>query len=244
MGRKKRKSKKPEVVSSSSTAPLLSDVPVFEGIVEEVVVTAPSRFPFLVLVLLISILSAFYYLANSDTAALFPGFDNTETLPSVRQQVQEVLKKVRLLRSSSNFKEAYQLLRKMHEKFPEDANLNMELAWHHVQKGTFVFAAEYFELAEKKFPRNSQLNFYRGELHLRWGRKIALSAQGGSIAYGRKLDILSDSSEHLKKSAAFFLDSMEGEFVHNRDAAIEKNKEALEATKPCSGMHFHKFSPF
>ena len=147
------------------------DVPIFQGVVDDVEVRPPRRFVYLVFLFFCALLGSFYYLATSEKAAAFLNMPASDPPPTIRQKVQETLQRVTRLRADSKYDEAYELLQTLHQKYPEEPNLNRELGWHHVEKGLYVFAEEYFELAAEKVPNNSKLSFYRGELYLRWAEQ-------------------------------------------------------------------------
>jgi len=208
---------------------------IFEGIVERYEVRRPSRFVFVVTLLLLGLVVAFYMLATSEHGAAIMNLAATEPPPTARQQVQDALRRIDDLRAQSRYDEAYALLHQFHELYPEEANLNRELGWHHVEKGLYVFAAEYFELAAEKTPGNSKLNWCRGELHLRWGERVEEEAARGDIDEREKVERLGEAADHFARSRDFFTAANAGDYVYNRDSARDKRRKAVD------GWHRSRF---
>lgn len=227
--RKKNKKQKQSVQPEAQQQPRENEsAPIFQGVVEDVEVKPPNRFVFLVLLFFVALLGAFYYVATSEKAAAFLNLPASDPPPTVRQKVQENLKQVMRLRAESKYDEAYTLLHEAHEKYPEEPNLNRELGWHHVEKGLFVFAAEYFELAAEKIPNNSKLNFYRGELHHRWGERVDSEASRPLIDENKKHRLIDEAREHFEKSRNFLSQSLSGKYVYNKSASEKKLRLATD----------------
>ena len=211
----------------SSSAPE-DNLPVFEGFIDNVEVRPPRRFVYLVFLFFLAILLGFYYLATSEKAAAFLNLPVSDPPPTIRQKVQETLQRVVRLRADSKYDEAYELLQSLHQKYPEEPNLNRELGWHHVEKGLYVFAEEYFDLAAEKVPKNSKLSFYRGELFLRWANRTDDEASRPLLDEDEKHRLIKEAIEQFEKSRTFFQQSLEGHYVFNGDSSKKKLIKATE----------------
>ncbi len=199
---------------------------VYHGLVEEVSVRKPG-YPFLIgSILLLALTGAIYFLGTTEGAALFSEYAHKDEEPSLKEKVGVLLAKVARLRAQSSYDAAYVLLRDFHELHPEESNVNRELGWHNMQKGYFVFAAEYYELSADVTPGNAQLNYYRGELHLRWGEGELRKTQSGTMNYREKERYITEAIDHYAQAIDFFTRSALGENPYNKDRSLEKSKEA------------------
>ena len=202
---------------------------VYEGIVQRVVVRRSGRFVYLVFFFFILLLGGIYHLSTEEEGYGLLYSPSTPLSPSVRQRVGEVIDQVMSLRAKSKYDEAYALLKEMHEKYPEQAALNRELAWHNVEKGLYVFASEYFDLAAERMPANSKLNFYRGELHRRWAKRYTEDASHPNKKGKQRYHLLSTALEHLELSRSYFQKSLDGDYIFNFDGVKVKLEEVDEA---------------
>lgn len=204
-------------------------VTIYHGIVEDMEVRPPSRVVYLLTVVLLAGAAGFVHVAGSEEWSLVLASAPQE--PSARQQVQEAMDRALMLRAQGQVEESYALLRAAHERFPEEPNLNRELGRHHLDRGLWIFAQEYFELAAKETPKNGRLNASQGELHRRWGAERERAAASGPD--DARLTALADARDHYDQAAAFFDEARAGVSPYEPEPSRRSADDARESSIRC-----------
>ena len=204
-------------------------VTIYHGIVEDMEVRPPSRVVYLLAIVLLAGAAGFVHVAGSEEWSLVLAPAAQE--PSERQQVQTAIDRALMLRAQGQVEESYALLRVTHERFPEEPNLNRELGRHHLDRGLWTFAQEYFELAAEKTPKNGRLNASQGELHRRWGAERERSGATGADA--ARLTALAEAREHYDRAAAFFDEARAGFSPYEPEPSRRSADDAREGSIRC-----------
>lgn len=230
---RKRHGTAPPPVAGDAKAPVApgSEVPVtiYHGIVEDMEVRPPSRGVYLLAIVLLAGAAGFVHVAGSEEWALV--LAPTAQEPSERQQVQTAIDRALMLRAQGQVEESYALLRATHERFPEEPNLNRELGRHHLDRGLWTFAQEYFELAAERTPKNGRLNASQGELHRRWGAERERAAASG--ADDARLAALAEARDHYDRAAAFFDEARAGISPYEPEPSRRSADDCREAAIRC-----------